>query len=154
MTKTLKTATLADLSPVAILALSKLLSKKVIDDARDQVDAGDHEVEVVLHFRGDLEVEEDSETLQVNKLQPMLLLKLAMDKLNKVSIDSLVEEAITIMNARTKASNSEDDEEDGDEELKVFKKSTAAAYKRLAKATKQRKRGAVKFEGDITLIEA
>ena len=154
MTKTLKTATLADLSPVAILALSKLLSKKVIDDARDQVDAGDHEVEVVLHFRGDLEVEEDSETLQVNKLQPMLLLKLAMDKLNKVSIDSLVEEAITIMNARTKASNSEDDEEDGDEELKVFKKSTAAAYKRLAKATKQRKRGAVKFEGDITPIEA
>ena len=154
MTKTAKTASLADLSPVAILALSKLLTKKVVDDARDQVDAGDYEVEVVLHVRGDLEIEEDGETLQVNKLQPMLLLKLAMDKLNKVSIDSLVEEAIAILNARAKASTSEDDEEDGDEELKVFKKSTAAAYKRLAKATKQRKRGAVRFEGDITPIEA
>jgi len=151
MTKTLKTASLADLSPVAILALSKLLTEKVVNDARDQVDAGDYEVEVVLHFRGDMEVEEDSETLQVNRLQPMLLLKLAMDKLNKVSLDSLVAEAITIMDARKKDADGEEIEE---EDVVVFKKSTAAAYKKLAKATKQRRRGAVKFEGDITPIEA
>lgn len=151
MTKTLKTATLADLSPVAILALSKLLTEKIVNDARDQVDAGDHEVEVTLHFRGELEVEEDSETMQVNRLQPMLLLKLALDKLNKVSIDSLVAESLEILKNRKKDADGEEIEE---EEVIVFKKSTAAAYKRLAKATKQRKRGAVKFEGDITPIEA
>jgi hypothetical protein len=146
-----QTATLADLSPIAILALSKLLTEKVINDARDQVEAGDHEVEVVLHFRGDLEVEEDSETMQVNRLQPMLLLKLALDKLNKVSVDSLVAEALEILKKRK---TDEDGDEIEEEDVVAFKKSTAAAYKRLAKATKQRKRGAVKFEGEITPIEA
>lgn len=153
--------TLADLKPATILALSKMLTKKVIDDARDQCDAGDHEIECTLHLRGDLEIEEDTETMQVNKLQPMLLLKLAMDKLNRVSIESLVSEAIEIMETREAAksgktaSDSDDGEDDADPVMKEFKAATAKAYKKLAKATKQRRRGAVKLtDAEITPIDA
>jgi hypothetical protein len=157
MTKT--SATLADLKPATILALSKMLTKKVIDDARDQVAAGDYEIEAVVHLGGDLSVEDDSETLQVNKLQPMLLLKIAMDKLNRVSIESLVAEAIEIMQKQEKIKNKtrdedEDEEEEADPVMKEFKAATAKAYKKMAKATLQRKRGAVKFEGDISPVEA
>jgi hypothetical protein len=152
MTKT-ATPTLADLKPATILALSKMLTKKVIDDARDQVAAGDYEIEAVVHVGGELTVEDDSQTMQVNKLQPMLLLKLAMDKLNKVSVESLVAEAIEIMQKREKSKDDEDEEE-ADPVMKEFKAATAHAYKKLAKATLQPKRGAVTFDGTVSPVEA
>ena len=154
-------ASLSALSPAAILALSKMLTKTVVNDARDQVEAGDHDVECVVHVRGELRVGEDSEAQQVNKLNPVLLLKLAMDKLNKVSIDSLIEEALEIL-AKNKAAETDEeteDDEDSDagtelDDLKKFKTRTTAAWKRLAKKTAQRRRGAVVFEGEITPAEA
>lgn len=155
--------TLSALSPPAILALSKMLTKTVVNDARDQVDAGDHDIECVVHVRGDLHVEEDDITQQVNKLNPVLLLKLAMDKLNGVSIQSLVTEALEILekhkvdSAEAHDPTEEDDadgKDAGPEGLKQFKRKTAAAWKRLAKATTQRRRGAVTFEGEITPAEA
>jgi hypothetical protein len=150
-------ASLSALSPAAILALSKMLTKTVVNDARDQVDAGDHDVECIVHVRGELHVDEDDMTQQVNKLNPVLLLKLAMDKLNRVSIDSLVEEALEVLEKnKAAAAEEDDDEESGGEqdELKKFKRTTAAAWKRLAKATAQRRRGAVVFDGDVTPAEA
>jgi hypothetical protein len=149
-------ASLSALSPAAILALSKMLTKTVVNDARDQVEAGEHDVECIVHVRGELRVGEDSEAQQVNKLNPVLLLKLAMDKLNKVSIDSLIEEALEIL-AKNQAAETDEETEDedvGGDELKKFKRTTAAAWKRLAKKTKQRRRGAVVFEGDVTPAEA
>ncbi len=144
-------ASLSALSPAAILALSKMLTETVVNDARDQVTAGDHDVECVVHVRGELHVDDDSMTQQINKLQPALLLKLAMDKLNKVSIDSLITEALEILE---KSKAGEDKAETEPEGLEKFKKRTAAAWKRLAKATAQRRRGAVVFEGDVTPAEA
>jgi hypothetical protein len=151
MTKT-ATPTLADLKPATILALSKMLTEKVVNDARDQVAAGDYEIEAVVHVSGELTVDDDSETMQVNRLQPMLLLKLAMDKLNKVSIDSLVAEAIEILAKREKTKDG--DEEEEDPVMTEFKAATAKAYKKLAKATLQPKRGAVVFDGTVSPVEA
>jgi hypothetical protein len=145
-------ASLSALSPAAILALSKMLTETVVNDARDQITAGDHDVECIVHVRGELHVDDDSMTQQINKLQPALLLKLAMDKLNKVSIDSLITEALEILE-KSKAQGEKQTEVEP-EGLEKFKKRTAAAWKRLAKATSQRRRGAVVFEGDITPAEA
>jgi|HubBroStandDraft_2_1064218.scaffolds.fasta_scaffold17094_6 hypothetical protein len=160
--------TIADLSPAAIVALSKMLSDTVIDNARDQLEPGDHPVEVVLHLRGEINVDEDSETLQVNRLQPLLLLKLAMQKLNNVSLDALVGEAAEILAKRNeerhrkqKAAEAKaagkkvpevEIEEPADEV--AFKETVNKAYKRLARKTAQRKRGSVVFEGDLTPAEA
>ena len=166
MTKT-ATNTLADLSPISILALSKMLSEKIVNDARDQVDAGEHDIEVVLHLRGEVVVDEDSEALQVNRLQPLLLLKLAMDKLNSVSLESLVGEAAEILakrneirHAKQKAAERaaqgkkvEDVEiEEPADELE-FKERVGAAYKKLARKTAQRKRGSVVFDGELACKE-
>jgi hypothetical protein len=167
-TPTSSTNTLADLSPVAVLALSKMLTDTIIDNARDQVEEGDYPVEVVLHLRGEISVDSDSETLQVNRLQPLLLLKLAMQKLNSITIDVLVAEAAEILAKRNeerhrkqkaaeaKAAGKKVPEVELEEPVEEveFKEAVAKAYKRLARKTAQRKRGAVVFEGDLTPAEA
>lgn len=160
--------TIADLSPAAIVALSKMLSDTIIDNARDQLEEGDYPVEVVLHLRGEVNVDSDSETLQVNRLQPLLLLKLAMQKLNGVSIDALVGEAAEILAKRNeerhrkqkaaeaKAAGKKVPEVELEEPVDEaeFKETVNKAYKRLARKTAQRKRGAVVFEGELTPAEA
>jgi hypothetical protein len=168
MTTTSTPSTIADLSPAAIVALSKMLTATVIDNARDQLDAGEHDVELVLHLRGTIEVDEDGEVLQVNRLQPLLLLQLAMQKLNGVSIDALVGEAAEILAKRNeeryrqqkaaeaKAAGKKVPEVEIEEPVEEveFKEKVATAYKRLARKTAQRRRGVVTFDGDLTPAEA
>ena len=168
MTKTLTEPTLATITPEAILALSRMLSEKVVNDARDQVEAGEHDVELVLHLRGTIEVEEDSSVAQVNRLDPMMLFQIAMDKLNGQSIDAIVAEASDRLHkknlariAKQKALEAEAKGKkvklpkvEDEPEMKEFKEKVSEAYERLSKKTIQRKRGAVVFEGDLTPAEA
>jgi hypothetical protein len=168
MTKTSTQSTIADLSPAAIVALSKMLTKKVIDDARDQLDAGEQDVELVLHLRGTVEIEEDANVLQVNRLDPMMLFQIAMDKLNGVSLDAVVAEASERLHkknlariAKQKQLEAEANgkriklpEVEDEPEIREIKERVTEAYDRLAKKTLQRRRGAVTFDGDLTPAEA
>jgi hypothetical protein len=161
-------STIADLSPVAIIALSKMLTKKVIDDARDQLEAGEQDVELVLHLRGTIEIQDDADVMQVNRLDPMMLFQIAMDKLNGVSIDSVVAEASERLHkknlariAKQKALEAEAKgkkvklpEVEDEPEIREIKERVTEAYERLAKKTLQRRRGAVSFDGDLTPAEA
>ncbi len=130
------------LEPTTILALAKMLSDKVIDDARDQVDAGEYEVEAVVHIDGDLTVEEAVMTTQVNRIDPYLLLQVALSKLPKVQIDALVKEALKRIKKGEKPDTSD------------LKESVACAMAKLTKATKQPRRGAISFAGDISGTES
>ena len=162
------TNTLADLSPAAILALAKMLPESVINDARDQVDAGEHDIECVLHLRGEIIVEEDSENLQVNKLDPMTLFQVAMEKLNTVSIEAVVREACERLKKKEAARRAKQKQleaeangkkvklpkVDDEPEMKEFKEKVKDAYDRLAQKTLQRRRGSVCFEGQLSPVES
>ncbi len=132
---------LTKLEPTTILALAKMLSEKTLDDARDQVEAGEYEVEAVIHIDGDLTVGESVMTTQVNKIDPYLLLQVALSKLPKVKIDALVKEALKHIKKGEKPDTS------------CIKESVGVAMAKLTKATKQPRRGTVCFDGAVSGME-
>jgi hypothetical protein len=168
MTATITPTTIADLSPAAIVALSKMLTEKVIDDARDQLEAGELDVELVLHLRGTLEIEEDESVQQVNRLDPLTLFQIAFEKLNGVSMDAVIAEACKRLQAKNDARLAKQKEletlaggkpvklpkVEDEPDVREFKEKVAKAYKKLARKTTQRRRGEVVFTGDLTPAEA
>lgn len=169
MTKTLTPSnTIADLTPATILALAKMLPESVINDARDQLDAGDHPVEAVLHLRGEIEIQEDEEVFQVNRLDPLTLFQIAFEKLNGVSMDSVIAEAVERLHKKNQARIAKQKEleaaaggkpvklpEVEDEpQVREFKEKVGKAYKKLARKTLQRRRGAVTVDVEISATDA
>jgi hypothetical protein len=168
MTKTITPSTIADLHPATILALAKMLPEKVVNDARDQLEAGDHPVEATLHLRGEIEIEEDESALQPNRLDPLILFQVAMEKLNTVSMEAVVKEACARLRkkneariAKQKALEAESPGKkvklpkvEDEPEVKEFKERVSEAYDRLAHKTMQRRRGAVTVDVEISATDA
>ncbi len=136
---------LPPMKPEVTLVLAKMLTDTVISNARDL--AGDgvaYDVEATIHVRGLLSIGEATMTKQVNKLNPIVLLQLALSKLNGVTIESFVKEALEMQ----KRIASEDKEP---AEMVEFKEKVSEAMDKLTAGLKQRRRGGVSFEGEVIL---
>jgi hypothetical protein len=118
---------------LAKAAMAKL--GKLTSDDRAALTVGDHEVDVVVRIKGKVNVQADVATHQVNLIDAWALLKLALDKLNGVTVESIVDEALSAM---------ENGDELDDGGLKAF---TMLHLERLERITHKVRSGAVSFTG-------
>lgn len=136
-------SSITNLSPALIVTLAKMLSKSVVDVARDQLEDGTmYDVEGVVHVRGTMSIAEATMTKQVNRLNPYVLMQVALSKLPSVKLEEFLKEALA-MQERMK------DDEDAPEIVEI-KERVTQAMARLTAGVLQRRRGAVSFDGEIT----
>lgn len=83
-----------EMTPVEVLALSKAVSVSMKDVARDLVSTGRHVGRVKLTVAYDLKVGADYEQEIVAKADPWTLLAVALSKLNGLTVEAIVREAI------------------------------------------------------------
>lgn len=123
------------LNAVEVLALARLLPEKLVKESRLQIDEeGEHfNLDFTVHITGQLEIEEVEWTDQINKLQPWQLLKHAMNKMNDVTLQKFIKEALA-----TPAFDVDNNKED-----KKFKARTAKAWKSMAASTNQKRMGKI-----------
>lgn len=129
-----------NLNAAEILALSKILTKKVVDEARAAIDEEGEifDLDFTVNITGILEVEEmQRDVSQINKLQPWQLLKHAMNKMNEATLNKFIKEAID-------AGDFNDKLYVGD---KDFKARTAKAWKAMAASTIQDRNGKITANG-------
>lgn len=103
------------LTPIQSLALSKLPADKA---ARDAVEPGEYSGTVTVTVNYDLKVGEDYEQRIALKADPWTLLHVALSKLNGVTVESIVREALG-----------------GDLDVSEIKKSAQAAVAALTDTT-------------------
>lgn len=84
-----------DMSDVQTVALAKVIKKAALDAAGANVKAGEYPVNFTVKVTGSLKKGEDYDQEIVAKADPWLLLAAALSKLNGVTVDSLVREAVT-----------------------------------------------------------
>ena len=76
-----------------ILAAAKAVGRAMLTDARDAVEVGVHDIDVLVRITGSLRVGEDYEQQLAAKADPWGLLAVALSKLNGVTLAALVREA-------------------------------------------------------------
>jgi len=81
-----------ELSAIQIVALAKMLDKKVVDTAREKLSVGVYEVDFDTNTAGTYEVFADFEKRQTNTVDWMGLFALAMSKLNNTTVEAVVAE--------------------------------------------------------------
>lgn len=108
------------------LALSKIECGK---DIRDLVDPGNYAIDVGVHVRGGLKVGKDYESRIVAKCDPWGLLTVALSKLNNVTLNSILQEALLL-------------QEDA-ERVQNVKKEAQEVIQTLKNATLQKNKGKV-----------
>jgi hypothetical protein len=132
------------MKPEVILALAKMLTEKVVSDARDLVGDGHaYDVEATIHVRGTVSVGEATMTKQVNRLNPYILMQVALSKLNGVSVESFVAEVMALQAKNVDGKESA--------EFLAIKASVSSAMEKLTAGVTQPRRGAVSFDGEIVL---
>ena len=99
------------LTPVQIQAVSRVISKNQKKAAK--IPVGDHHVDFLVRISGSIRRGADYETDAVQKAKPWDLLELALSKLNGVTVESLVEEALALQKPEE-----DEDEDDAEEEKK------------------------------------
>ena len=80
------------LSSIQIIALAKMLDKKTVAAAREQLSVGVYEVDFDTNTSGTFEVFADFEKRQTNTIDWMGLFALAMSKLNGTTVEAVVNE--------------------------------------------------------------
>jgi len=83
------------LKPIEVIALSKAVSGPELKGASSKVDAGEYEVDFLVHVSGSVKRGEDYSQRIVAKADPWTLLSAALSHLNGVTVKSLVKEALT-----------------------------------------------------------
>jgi len=91
----MNTVTLETMTPAQLVALGKAVKDAQLKKASGALTVGTHEVDFTVHVTGSLKRGEDFEQNVVAKADPWLLLGAALSKLNGVTVDSLVREALT-----------------------------------------------------------
>jgi len=91
------------LSAVETIALSTVVASKVKSAARNEIGPGIHEVNTLVRINGQIKVGEDYPKPQVNKIDWIGLLAVALSKLNGVTVESLIEEYETSDGVNLKA---------------------------------------------------
>ena len=119
------------------LAAAKAVDAKSTKLAREAVDAGVHAVDFMLRIKGSFRVGEDYEQRLVAKADPFALLAVALSKLNGVTIDALVKEALEADPA----------------EIKAIKAQAAEAVEALKAPTMSVCRGKVTTDLEFEIVE-
>ena len=119
------------------LAAAKAVDTKSVKIAREAVTIGTHAVDFLLRIRGSFKVGEDYEQRLVAKADPLALLAVALSKLNGVTIDALVKEALEADPA----------------EIKAIKAQAAEAVEALKAPTMSVCRGKVTTELEFEIVE-
>jgi len=131
----------AELNAAQVAAIAKAIDDKALKSARAAFDPeGEHfDVDFTIHLRGQLEVGPEVETTQINTIQPLKLLLVALNKLNDKTVKTIIEQAMAI--------------DDKDESFIELKKSVADHWKAVAGSTRQMRSGAIKFKGIIEEVD-
>lgn len=88
--------TSAVLAALEVLALSKAVPDAAVKAIRGDIPVGQHKGTVRVDIAFDLKVGEDYEQRIVAKADPWTLLAVALSKLNGVTVDAIVREAIML----------------------------------------------------------
>lgn len=130
-----------ELNAAQTAALAKAINDKQLKAARAAFDEEGEcfEVDMLVHLRGIVDVGPTVETTQINKVQPLKLLLVALNKLNDKSVRKIVEQALAI--------------DDKDEAFIELKKSVSDHWKAVAGSTRQMRAGAIKFNGVVEEVE-
>jgi hypothetical protein len=75
-------------------AVAKVIKDKALKEARATLMVGTHEVDTVVRIKGTITVGEDYEERIVGKADAWTLLEVALSKLNGVTVEMLVREAL------------------------------------------------------------
>ena len=81
------------LSKLLTVAISKI---KGTSEAKDKLAVGTHEVDAIVHLKGTVTKGADYEQIIWHKAQPEAILAVALSKLNGVTIEAIVKEAMDI----------------------------------------------------------
>lgn len=124
------------LEAVEALALAKGLNEKALKEIRNSVEAGDHAVDFTVRVRGGVKVQEDHEAKSVAKVPWQRVATLLFEKLNGVTIESVLAEVM-------------DEARELDE--KSLKDSADEAMAKLKGSTSGTRKGAVKPSVEFTV---
>jgi hypothetical protein len=80
------------LSAVETMALATVIESKIKSAARDEIAVGVYDVNTLVRISGQVKVGEDYPKPQVNKIDWIGLVAVALSKLNGVTVEALVEE--------------------------------------------------------------
>ncbi len=80
---------------VDVVALAKVIKDAAAKEAGAAMTAGEYTVDFTVRVKGSLKKGEDYDSEIVAKAEPWLLLAVALSKLNGVTVDSIVREALT-----------------------------------------------------------
>jgi hypothetical protein len=84
------------LSATDTVAIAKAIGDKMADAAKGALAVGRHDIDLTVRIRGTVTKGEDYPQDIVAKAQPWALLAVVLNKLNGITIDSIVREADTI----------------------------------------------------------
>lgn len=79
---------------IETIALAKAIKEAQAKAARAAISAGEYQIDEWVHITGSVKVGEDYEQRIVAKAQPWDLLAVALSKLNGVTVEALVREAL------------------------------------------------------------
>lgn len=119
------------MNSITKLAILKSITEKDAEEARDLVSPGEYDVDELVRVHGVVSVNKDHEQSNPQRLCPWTLLLVALNRLNGVTVDSLVEEASKL----------------SETEVAELKKKTKRAGEALLGKTVKTQRGTVKFNG-------
>jgi hypothetical protein len=88
-------ASLTSLDPAEVKALGSLVSTEVAKEASGKLTVGTHAVDFTVRVTGNLKKGEASQQRFVATAEPWLLLAVALSHLNGVTVESIVNEALT-----------------------------------------------------------
>jgi hypothetical protein len=131
---------LNELNAAQIAAVAKAIDDKTMKAARAAFDTeGEHfDVDFTVRISGSVDGGAECETTQINTVQPLKLLMIALNKLNGVTLKSVIDQAMSI--------------DDDAPEFVAIKKNVAAEWAKVAGTTRQMRSGPIKFKGDVTCL--
>lgn len=92
---------MTQLSPLQIIALNKSFDDSDLKLARPKISVGEHHLDFNVHFEGKIKVGANYYQRIVNKIDTWKLLKVALNKLNNVTLQTVIEEAENISDPET-----------------------------------------------------
>lgn len=129
------------LNGVGINAAQAAAINSAVKGDNKQVPVGKHKVDITVRIRGEVTKSPDSMAEQPAKVNLWNLMRLLANKLNKDTIDSVINQAIAEYNAGNTVE---------DPELKAYVEN---AFAKLGKATTAPRSGQTRFKGTVDVIE-
>lgn len=126
---------------VAELAIAKALKEKQVKVVREQVGAGEYLIEALVRLKGTLKVGDDTTATRPQALCPWTALVVALSKLNPATADAVLDEVVQAYREGRKI------------ETEDVKKQVAAKAALALEETRDVRKGAVAYAGDVDLAD-